>query len=106
MSKKKQETLALFRDSFELTRQLTNEQFGILMRAVYAYRFLGEDPVIEEPVIQLSLGFVTAQVDRYEEYCHQNREAANARYAKKKEAREEEKEEALRTEAAKGCENE
>ena len=38
----KQETLTLFPEIESSTRRLTDEQFGILMRSVLAYRFRGE----------------------------------------------------------------
>lgn len=37
----RQETLTLFEESEKNTRKLSDEQFGKLMRAVYAYRFPG-----------------------------------------------------------------
>lgn len=36
---KKQEMLALFPEVLVATRKLTDEQFGVLMRAAFAYRF-------------------------------------------------------------------
>jgi len=85
MAKRKTEILALFRESFEVTRELSDELFGKLMRAVCAYRFTGELVQIEEPEVRMALRFVISQVDRYGNYCQQKREAAKERYNRQKE---------------------
>ena len=71
MARKKQETLVLFRECFDLTRELTDEQFGFLMRAVYALRFEGERMEAEDPAVRMALKFIGDQVERYEGYCQQ-----------------------------------
>ena len=90
MSRKKQETLAIFREGFELTEKLSNAQFGEIFKAVCAYRFRGEVIESEDPAVMMGIAFLTAQVDRYEEFCRQKREQAYHRYHRKEAERMEE----------------
>ena len=80
MAKKKEETLVVFREAFELTSCLTDEQLGRLMRGLFCHRFGLEAKPEKDPVVSMALGFIAAQSDRYETYCRQNREAAKNRY--------------------------
>lgn len=81
MARKKEQTLVIFREAFELTGSLTNEQFGRLMRALFRHRFGMEEVPEADPEVAMALGFICAQSDRYEAYCRQNREAARTRCA-------------------------
>lgn len=83
MAAKKQQTLALFREAFELTEELSNEQFGALMRAVGNFRFEGGGYEGEDPAVRMAFGFISAQVERYEDFCRTHRD--NARRKNKKE---------------------
>lgn len=80
MPRKKQEILALFQDAFDLTKELSDQQFGELMRAIGNYRFGGAKYTGNDFAIKMSFGFISAQVDRYSDYCQSKRAAANARY--------------------------
>ena len=86
MAKRKTEILALFQESYEMTRDLPDELFGKLMKAVCQYRFTGELTEIAEPEVRMALRFVISQVDRYGDFCQQKREAAKERYNRQKEA--------------------
>ena len=92
MGRKKQETMVLFKEVFELTGSLSDAQFGQLIRAASGHRFGLEATQPEDPVVKMALAFVTAQVDRYEDHCQQHREAARKRCAKKQEEQEEQEE--------------
>ena len=86
MARKKQETLVLFRECFDLTRELTDEQFGFLMRAVFALRFEGVQTEAADPAVRMALRFIGDQVERYEEFCQQKREAAKKKGNSREEA--------------------
>lgn len=47
------------------TRKLTNEQFGILMRAAFAYRFDGTEYSGDDLSVDTAFQFVASQIDRY-----------------------------------------
>lgn len=82
MPRKKQEILALFQDAFDLTQDLSDQQFGELMRAIGKYRFEGTKYTGKDFAVKMAFGFVSAQVDRYTDYCQSKRDAANARHNK------------------------
>ena len=69
MAKKKQDTLVLFPDILTGTRRLSNEQFGVLMRAIFAYRFDGTNEEMDDPMVDLAFDFVKTQLDRYKQIC-------------------------------------
>lgn len=64
--------LALFPDLEEATADLTDEQFGRLMRSAFSYRFRGEIYNGEDIAVKISFRFVRSQIDRYEEQCATN----------------------------------
>ena len=76
----KQETLTLFPELEQTTRRLSDEQFGILMRAVWAYRFRGEVYSGDDVAIDIAFQFVASQVDRSEETKVSRAKAANSRW--------------------------
>lgn len=78
----KQETLTLFPELEQTTRKLTDEQFGILMRAVCAYRFRGEAYSGDDIAIDIAFQFVASQVDRSEETKTSRSRSAAARWEK------------------------
>ena len=69
MARKKQETLVLFPELVSITRKFTDEQFGILMRAAFSYRFTGEVYDGEDMAIEVAFQTVANQIDRYAEFC-------------------------------------
>ena len=69
MARKKQETLVLFPELVSITRKFTDEQFGILMRAAFSYRFTGEVYGGEDMAIEVAFQTVANQIDRYTEFC-------------------------------------
>jgi len=78
----RQETLTLFEESEKNTRKLSDEQFGKLMRAVYAYRFRGKVYDGDDPAVDMAFQFLSNQVDRGEEMKASNAKASNARWKK------------------------
>lgn len=73
MARKPAETLCLFRDVAVTTRRLTDAQFGALMRAIFAYRFGGEEYGGDDAFVGLAFDNVKEQVIRFEENREQNR---------------------------------
>lgn len=80
----KQETLTLFPELESSTRRLTDEQFGILMRAVLAYRFRGEAYNGDDMAVDIAFQFIVSQVDRSEEIKGNRSKSASARWEKEK----------------------
>lgn len=80
----KQETLTLFPEIENSTRKLTDEQFGILMRAVLAYRFRGEVYNGSDIAVDIAFQFVVSQVDRSEEIKANRSKAVSSRWEKEK----------------------
>lgn len=70
MARKKQETLVLFPEVMAITKKFTDEQFGVLMRAAFAYRFSGEVYSGDDPVVDVGFQAVASQIDRYKEFCN------------------------------------
>lgn len=62
----KQETLTLFPEIEEVTRKMSDSQFGCLIRAVMAYRFRGEEYAGDDIAVDIAFRFVSSQVDRAE----------------------------------------
>lgn len=60
----KQKTLVLFREAQTATAQLSNEQFGELMRALFDHRFCGTDYAGDDSAVAMAYGFIANQVDR------------------------------------------
>ena len=70
MSRKKQETLVLFPEVLSITQKFTDEQFGILMRAAFSYRFTGEIYSGDDVAVDVAFRTVASQIDRYQEFCN------------------------------------
>ena len=77
MSRKKQETLVLFPEVLSITQKFTDEQFGILMRAAFSYRFAGEVYSGDDVAVDVAFRTVASQIDRYQEFC--NTQSMNAK---------------------------
>ena len=86
MARKKQETLVLFPELVSITRKFTDEQFGILMRAAFSYRFTGEVYDGEDMAIEVAFQTVANQIDRYTEFCEKQSNNAKNTQDKPEEA--------------------
>ena len=78
----KQETLTIFPEIEDTTQDLTDEQFGKLMRAVVAYRFRGEVYAGNDPFIKFAFRYMANQVDRSETAKTAKSKAAKERWGK------------------------
>ena len=76
-ARKKQETLVLFPEVLSITQKLIDEQFGILMRAAFSYRFAGEIYSGDDVAVDVAFRTVASQIDRYQEFC--NTQSMNAK---------------------------
>ena len=72
MARKKQETLVLFPEVLQITRKFTDAQFGALIRAVFSYRFGGEEYSGDDMAIDVAFQAIANQVDRLKEYSEIN----------------------------------
>jgi hypothetical protein len=82
----KQETLTIFPEIEDTTQDLTNEQFGELMRAVMAYRFRGQTYTGNDPFIKFAFRYMANQVDRSETAKTAKSKAAKERWGKQGDA--------------------
>ena len=78
MARKKQDTLVLFPDVFNSTKNMTDAQFGILMRAVFDYRFSNRIYEGDDLAIDVMFYTVKNQIDRYRETCAVNSRNASS----------------------------
>ena len=104
MAKKKQETLVLFPELITITRKFTDEQFGILIRAAFAYRFTGDMYEGDDMAIEVAFQTVANQIDRYLDICETLSNNAKSRAEPQNQA-EEEPEEQKGTEDSKMQQN-
>lgn len=81
-ARKKQETLVLFPEVLSITQKFTDEQFGILMRAAFSYRFAGEVYSGDDVAVDVAFRTVASQIDRYQEFC--NTQSMNAKVSEVK----------------------
>lgn len=81
----KQQCVTLYPEVEKVTRKLSDQQFGILIRAVIAYRFRGEVYDGEDDRVDMAFSFMADQVDRMEELKEKKSAAANARWSKQTE---------------------
>lgn len=70
--RKKQEKLVLFPEVYTNAVKMADAQFGVLMRAVFAYRFEGRIYEGDDLAIDVSFRTVAGQIDRYAEICETN----------------------------------
>ena len=78
MARKKQDTLVLFPDVFNSTKNMTDTQFGVLMRAVFDYRFSNRVYEGDDLAIDVMFRTVKNQIDRYRETCAVNSRNASS----------------------------
>lgn len=76
----KSEYLLLFQELESVTRKLSNEQFGILVRAAFAYRFRGERYCGEDIRVDQAFESLANQLDRDEAARAKKVRAAEARW--------------------------
>ncbi len=76
--RKKQEKLVLFPEVYTNAVKMTDAQFGVLMRAVFAYRFEGSVYKGDDLAVDVSFRAVAGQIDRYAEVCDTNRNNASS----------------------------
>lgn len=70
--RKPQEKLVLFPEVYTNTAKMTDAQFGVLMRAVFEYRFEGRIYEGDDLAVDVSFRTVAGQIDRYAEICKTN----------------------------------
>lgn len=78
----KQECITLFPEVETVTRKMSDEQFGILIRAVIAYRMRGELYSGEDIAVDIAFQFLANQQDRAAAAKADKSKAANAKWAK------------------------
>ena len=76
----KESCVTLFPEIETVTRKLSNEQFGILIRAVIGYRFRGERYAGEDAALDIAFQFLASQVDRSEVAKEKKTRAAQSRW--------------------------
>ena len=76
----KEDSLSLFPEVEDITQDLTNEQFGELMRAMFAYYYRGEAYDGKDPMVRMGFRFVSSQLDRREAAKKAKTEAAQRRW--------------------------
>lgn len=81
--------LYLFPEVEEITEDLTDAQFGELMRAAFAYRFRGEAYEGTDPLLRMAFRMISGQIQRGEQVRRRKKEAADARWHGKAEQSEE-----------------
>lgn len=84
----KQETLTIFPEIADITQDLTDEQFGVLMRAVVAYRFSGLEYSGDDSLVKFAFRYMANQVDRGESAKQAKSKAARDRWTKQTDAEE------------------
>ena len=84
----------LFPEVMAITRKFSDEQFGILMRAAFSYRFAGEVYSGDDVAVDVAFQAVASQIDRYQEFCNtlsnnakcSNGKQSAAKYSKSKQS--------------------
>ena len=86
MKKREIKSIILYLDSAEAIEYLTNEQTGILMKAVFRYARTGQKLESSDTALIALFTIMCAQIDRdhkkYEERCERNVTNAKKRYEK------------------------
>lgn len=78
----KSDYLILFREVFETTRKMSDQQFGILIRAAHNYRFLSERYMGDDARIDQAFETLANQIDREQEGRMRKAKAAEKRWEK------------------------
>lgn len=81
----KQQCVTLYPKVEKVTRKLSDQQLGILIRAVISYRFRGDVDDGVDDRVDMAFSFLADQVDRMEELKEKKSAAANARWSKQTE---------------------
>lgn len=81
----KQECITLFPEVESVTKKMSDEQFGVLIRAVIAYRLRGEVYSGDDIAVDIAFQFLSNQQDRAEAAKSAKSKAANAKWAKQAE---------------------
>lgn len=76
--RKKQAKLVLFPEVYTNAVKMTDAQFGILMRAVFAYRFEGHEYSGDDLAVDIAFRTVKGQIERYNEICEINSQNAGS----------------------------
>ncbi|MCD7890682.1 MAG: DUF6291 domain-containing protein [Ruminococcus sp.] len=88
MPKTKKKSFVLYNDYYEHINMLSDEEAGMLMKAVFMYAETGEVPELQG-MTKMAFSFISSQLDRdrekYEERCQKNHEIALEREQKKRE---------------------
>lgn len=77
-----EETMKIFKELEEITQDLTDEQFGILIRAAMAYRFRGVKQSVDDPLVKFCYRYMTNQIDRVQKANLTKSKAAQSRWSK------------------------
>lgn len=77
MARKREETIVLFKDVRSITRKFSDEQFGVLIRAAFSYRFEGAVYSGDDVAVDVAFQAVANQIDRYSEFCE--KQSSNAK---------------------------
>lgn len=78
----KTQTLALFQEVELVAAAMSEAQFGQLMKAVFAYRFHGEDYTGDDQAVYIAFLLIANQVDRGQEAREEKVRAVNTRWEK------------------------
>lgn len=81
----KQECITLFPEVESVTKKMSDEQFGVLIRAVIAYRLRGEVYSGDDIAVDIAFQFLANQQDRAEAAKAAKSKAANVKWAKQAE---------------------
>lgn len=88
----KKDGFVIYSSYAEKFEDLTDEQFGRLMRIVCEYEKSGEVPKIEDKSIRIAFKVIKYELDangqKYEEICEKRKKAIQARWEKKTESEE------------------
>lgn len=86
----KMKTWLMFSSHYEMVKNLTNEQLGMLLRALYLLSLDEPTPKLDAAT-QMAFAFISRDVinnnNKYEEICNKNRENIKKRWAKYNEAK-------------------
>ena len=86
----KKDGFVIYSSYAEKFEDLTDEQFGRLMRIVCEYEKSGETPRIEDKSIRIAFKVIKYELDangqKYEEICEKRKKAIQARWEKKTES--------------------
>ena len=79
---KQEEGMSLFPEVFTTTRKLSDEQFGVLIRAARQYQLDGSEYSGDDIAIDVAFQFISNQIDRKADATSKRSSAANKRWSK------------------------